>query len=204
MGVAHARNVVVRVQVTATVDVEHPDPVGLREVDRRLVAERLQGRAHDRRPTVAQRGPSGSRQRYLRAEPPCHVIPADLQERGDRPRDRAVVAFGKGGVLQAAVGAPRRDRDGDRGPGGQQFPEQPQLQRFQRRDPLIAIQDEAGDPEQLVRSAPVEQRVEDAREIDDQRRMTHVAEVHDARDPAPIVDQGVVGRQVGVDDLGAE
>ena len=68
----------------------------------------------------------------------------------DRPRDLVVVALGEGGVLEAPIRAPRRDRDGHGGAGRQQLSEQPTLERLERDVALVAVEDEPGGPEQLV------------------------------------------------------
>ena len=118
--------------------------------------------------------------------------------------DLLVVALRERGVLEALRRPPRRDRDGDRGARRDALAEEPQLDRLERGDPLVAIEHEPGRAEDLVAVPVVQQRIERTREVDQQRRVRHVPEVDDPADPAGVVHEGVVRGQVRVHGLRPE
>ena len=108
------------------------------------------------------------------------------------------------GLLEPLGRSPGPDRDPDRRPGRPQLAHDGQLALLERHEPLVAVEDEPGDPQHLVAGPPRGQRVEHRRQVDDQRGVAEVAEVDDAGDEAVVVGQHVVGRQVAVQRLRAQ
>ena len=196
------RHVVVGVEVAPPVGCGHPHAAGADDVDRLVVGERLDRRTERRLPPSRQPGVRNVPD--VRPEPPRHLVPADREQRLDRLRDGAVVALRERGVLEAPFRAPRRDRDRHRGPRGEQLAQEPQLDRLERGDALVPVEDQPRGAEKLVAVPVVEQRIEQRREVGDERAVAHVAEIDDPADQPGVVGEGVVGRQVAVDDLGPE
>ena len=207
MGVPDARHVVVHVQESVAVGVGDPDAAGADRPHRLGVAERLRGRPeHPVAPPgqcTAVRGAFGRRRTGL-ADQPRGPLPSggqDLVQQGER---RLVVPLGELRVLQPGAGPPRGDGHGHGCPGRPQLTEQLQFQVLQRGDPLVPVEHQPGHPEQVARGPTCTERLEQRREVDQQRGVAHVAEVDDPGDRPVVVHQGVVHGQVTMHHLGAQ
>ena len=76
--------------------------------------------------------------------------------------------------------------------------------RLERRDRGVAVEQSRGRTEELVALADRQHRVEGRDGVGEQRRVRHVAEVHDARDASVVVEERVVEREVAVHHLRAQ
>ncbi|MEI2809675.1 MAG: hypothetical protein V9F00_05590 [Nocardioides sp.] len=69
---------------------------------------------------------------------------------------------------------------------------------------MVAVEDQPGNPEDVVEGTLEHQRVDYRRQVGDHRGVGHVAEVDDAGDQSGVTDQGVVDVEVAVHHLLAQ
>ncbi len=210
-GVDHAwvcvpddRDIVVRVEVAAPIGRLHPRAIAAHEVQRRPIGERFERAAEDAAATGQQlvggssapdRCPGNGRHasRHLVEADRLHLI--EEGPRGLRPATDVL-------VVRMPRHAPGGDEDRLRHPPGQQVPKQRRLAGFQREDRCVPRQECLAHLEQ-VGSTP-HQGLQSGRDIQDERRVRHVAEVDDPGHLPAVVEEQVVERDVVVDDLSAE
>ena len=202
--VADARDVVVGVEVAAAGGVGDPDALGAQRP--RSARRRTAGRSPARTP---RRGAPPATGRAARgpAAPSCRATPSqptDSIVSSIRSADR-VVALGPRLLLEPLRDAPGADRDRHRAARRPGDAEHLELDVLEQHAALVAVEDEPGGAEAARRpSRPPHDGVQHRREVGDQRRVAHVAEVDDAGDEPGVVGERVVDGQVGVRDLRAQ
>ena len=196
------RHVVVRVEVATAVDVLEPDTAPTNQVQRGRVRERRQRGAEHLGATSDELG--GRRWVGRRPEAPGRLVEAELGELLEHAPRVAIPALDVPRVLGEPLHAPRRDRDGQGDARAERVADQRALDRLERRDRRVPVEQGGGRTEQLVALADRQHRVEGRDRVGEQRRVRHVAEVHDARDAPVVVEERVVEREVAVHHLRAQ
>ena len=200
-------HVVVGVEVATPVDVgtsTTPLARARRATARRSVSGSIAGPEHacSRADQVRVAAAAGDAQAAHAAR---GLVPAGVDDVLEDGRVVVEVALGELGVLQTLGAAPRRDGDRRR-PRGQPraSPTSASSSVLERRDALVAVEHQPGDPEDSSPPRPrTSESITEARSVD-QRGVAHVAEVDDAGDQAVVVDERVVDVQVTVHHLGAQ
>ncbi len=128
-------------------------------------------------------------------------MPSQIEHRVDHLERGVVVAHGERRILEPLLCPPTRDGDADRSARSPELAEDLQLQRFERREPLVAVEQQPSDAEQFIALTTCADRVEHRGHVCHQRGVAHVAEVDDAGDAARVVDERVVAREIAVHHL---
>ena len=157
----------------------------------------------------AAAAPAGHRSRLTVGKPPAGV--PEPARHGVEPHRLDGVEEGAGPglaarqvrrVVRVQPAVPGGDRHLGGEPGRDQVGQQRGLLVLQRRHRHIAADQHLGRVDRVV--AAVQHVRHGHGEVADQRRVGHVAEVHDPADPQIVVEQHVVQAHVAVDHLGAQ
>jgi hypothetical protein len=196
------RNVVVSIEVSSAPIVENERPLASNEIHRGVVREGRERRRPDDPLAALQQGVEPNVRRGPQL--PRGLLGGDrveqLQQLPEFRRRRSQIAFAPSvfGRLMA------RDREGHGRAGRDEVGEQLELEGLDGRHGLVAVDQRPRGREDLVGGSAAEHGLQRGREVDDERGVAHVAEVHDPRNPHALVEQRVVQREVSVDHLRPE